>query len=84
MPDATGETDMKYQKLEGDQCFMIVPPNINVMMTGVQRAQQDKTGLITLVYTDGTTESRPSPDKDISDFANIFSIVGFVQDARAA
>ena len=71
---------MKYQKLEGDQAFYIVPPNINAMMTGVQYAAQDKSGTITLTYTDGETESADCSDLDINDIENgIFGITSLVQ-----
>lgn len=69
----------RYTKLEGDQVFMLVPPNIQVMMTGVRWAQQDKNGDITLTYTDGNTETAPAPEYDIGD-KNIFEVVGDIQD----
>ena len=74
----------RYKKLEGDQCFYLVPPNVQVAMCGVKYASQDKNGFITLTYTDGTTESASATEYDIGD-KNIFEICGDVQEkARKA
>jgi hypothetical protein len=58
------------------------PPNIQIALTGASIAHQSKRGMITIIYTDGSTESRDS-DKPLADFPSWFAIVGFVQDGRA-
>lgn len=60
---------------------LIIPSNIEAMMTGAWKAHQDRSGVITLTYTDGVTESRKA-DKPIDEFEGWFHIVGFVQAGR--
>lgn len=62
---------------------LVVPSNIEAMLTGAWKAHQDRSGVITLTYTDNTTESRKA-DKPIDEFEGWFHIVGFVQGARVA
>lgn len=68
----------KYQKLEGDQCYMIVPPNFKAAMCGVKYAAQNREGKVTLTYTDNSTESAFIPEYDIHT-KDIFEVVGDVQ-----
>jgi len=65
---------------EGRGNFLFLP-NFKAAMCGVSRIFQTNTGEITLVYTDGETESAQS-DKDImTDFGeNVFNIISFVQE----
>ena len=71
---------MKYAKLKGQQVYGVCPNNVEAMLSGVSRAEQDKTGNVTLIYLDGATEKAPFPEKDIADVENFFEIVGTVQD----
>jgi hypothetical protein len=47
-------------------------------MTGVQYAQQLPSGLITLTYSDGSTEARSS-EMDLQEFESFGAIVSYVQ-----
>lgn len=71
---------MRYSKLKGQQVHGICPPRFQTLMCGCERAEQDNKGNITLIYTDGTTETAPFPERDIAEFESFFSIVGNVQD----
>lgn len=68
-------------KTLGDNWMVMSYPKIELMMSGVACAGQNNTGAITLVYTDGSRESREC-DRDIETFDNLFSIVSFVQGGR--
>jgi hypothetical protein len=71
-----------FKTLEGEMRAWLVPANIQIMMTGAARAMQEKSGRITLTYTDGETETAMC-DHDIDEFDSWFHLVGFVQQGRA-
>ena len=63
---------------------LLVPPMIEVHLTGVFHAAQDAPGKpVTLTYTDGTTETAPFPH-DLNNLGDIgfFSVVSHVQAQR--
>jgi hypothetical protein len=68
----------RFEKLEGDQCFGIIMPNIQAALFGVSRIDQDKSGTATLHYTDGTTESAIL-DYDVADKGGVH-VIGDVQE----
>lgn len=72
-----------FRKLRKGNVILLSASRIMGMMTGVIRCTQDKTGIITLTYEDGSTESRQS-DKTIGtdDFPSLVYVVSFVQSAR--
>jgi len=70
----------RFTKLDGNQCFYVVPTNIQSMMTGVQHIAQDKTGKATITYTDGNEESK-MVDYDIPT-KDLFTLVGEIQASR--
>lgn len=71
-----------YRDLEPGMANMLVPPLIQIELTGVQRAQQNKTGAITLTYTDGTRETRPCKLDMLRDFCGIVGVIDYVQAGR--
>lgn len=72
---------MKYEQLQGSQCWVRLPHGILERATATE-ARQNKEGLIALIYEDGTREEAPSPAKDLHDFATWFDVVSFVQEAQ--
>ena len=70
---------LKWQALEGQQIVAYNAPAIEQLMTGVNRAMQDKDGLITLFYEDGTRESADGSDRQLSEAATLMRVTGFVQ-----
>lgn len=68
-----------FNHLPEDQVKAIIPPNVEMMISGVQRIEQNHTGAIRLIYQDGSDQSKPSK-LDIEEFRSFFDIVGFVQD----
>ena len=80
---ATYDEHTTYRNLKGQQRRIICPTNIIAMMTGAKLASQDRTGAITLTYTDNTEETRILKNApEIESFENFFAIVRWVQDAR--
>jgi hypothetical protein len=80
----TTDAPAHFNMLADGHAIYIAPLRIETMMSGVLRATQDKQGMVTLHYEDGTTESRQSA-KTISDenaFDHFFAIVSFVQAGR--
>lgn len=88
---------LDYRRLKGNQVVVFSPANVEGALTGVRRVEQDKTGTVTLVYTDGTKESAHLGEEyqlsaaaaraaSFSEsLANIFGVVSKVQSkARAA
>ena len=73
-----------YSKLRKGMVNWLVPTNAQAMMTACQYAQQDKTGMVTLTYIDGTTESRHCKRDICTEFDGFFPVVGYVQAQRAA
>jgi hypothetical protein len=51
-------TYQHYRDLPADMMNVMVPWNLEVLMTGVQRVQQYPSGLITLVYIARTNQRR--------------------------
>ena len=77
-------TTKHYRKLRGDgMCNWLCPTNMQAMMTACTRARQDRSGKITLTYTDGTEESRDCDKDMILEFDGFFPVVGYVQAGRA-
>lgn len=72
---------MKYQQLQGQQCYIRRPSGVLENSVAIE-ARQNKDGLIRLDYVNGEQEFAPSPDKDLHDFPTWFDVVSFVQDAR--
>lgn len=72
--------DHRYQSLRGQQTYMLCPSNIEAMMTGVQYANQDRKGNVTLTYTDGTTETANCADMQLLEAASFMAVVGTVQE----
>lgn len=70
-----------YQGLEEGYVMRVTPPNIHVMMSAVWQASQDRQGDITLDYIDGTTETAPAADHDITTMG-FFAIIDLVQGKR--
>jgi len=70
------------ENLACGQVNFMVPPAIQTLMTGVKHATQDRHGLVTLTYTDHSTESARCPDIDLATEENFFHVVGTVQDHR--
>ena len=65
--------------MKTDKYLIVAPPVLMTSMRGVVRAVQDReSGLCTLYYTDGTTESAVLK-KSIHDMENFFAIVSDVQ-----
>jgi hypothetical protein len=71
-----------FRDLPRGQVRWIVPPNLHVLLTGAQNAKQDRTGRVTLTYTDGTTESRKCAH-DVEEFDSFLALVSYVQAGRA-
>ena len=66
-------------------CTMVVPPNIKVMLTGVQYARIFADGTVQLTYINGQTESRVlSPTELTASRDDWFSLVSAVQSRRVA
>jgi len=78
------EAPESFRKLRGKYVIAVYPPNLEIALWGVARACQDKKGIITLNYTDGSAETRQSTDtitnKDA--FPHFVSIVSYVQAGR--
>lgn len=76
---------MKYHRddIPKGQLMFLNPPNIQLMMCGLATLplpHQDRDGLITLTYSDGTTETRQA-DFPIES-KTCFEVVSFVQAGR--
>lgn len=71
---------MKRLEIPEGQAIFMSYPNIQRMMCGVHYAQQDRDGLITIVYEDGSLESRMA-DFKIED-KGLMGVVSFVQEIR--
>ncbi len=69
-----------YRELPADLHNLMIPPTIEMLMSGVSMAAQDRHGNITLRYTDGTTETAACPDIEMKDETSFFRIVSTVQD----
>lgn len=71
---------MKLADIPKEKVMFMNYPNIELLMTGLKRAYQDRAGLITLIYTDDSEESR------LADFLiasmTCFEVVSFVQEGR--
>lgn len=80
MTTDTYDAPSDFRKLRKGNVILLSAPRVQGMMTGVIRCTQDKTGLITLVYEDGSTGSRLS-EKTIGtdDFPSLISVVSYVQ-----
>jgi hypothetical protein len=75
----------KFAELAAGEVNLLVPPRIVAMMTGVQRATQDATGAITLLYDDFTQETaRFAMPPEMAEMENFFSVVSLVQSQRSA
>ena len=70
---------MKYEKLEGSQCWVRLPGN-RLETFAAKEARQNKEGLIKLIFEDGSEETAPCPGKDLHDFSSWFEVVSFVND----
>ena len=76
------ERNMKrYSRLVGGQKNYYCPPKATGMMTGTQFAYQSRDGSITLLYEDGSMETRDAT-VEITDFQDYFAIVAYVQAGR--
>ena len=82
MKDITEYTH--HSELPETENALIVAPNFMALLTGATMASQSKNGDITLVYTDGTSETVPgvSATPYICDFDTFPQIVGYVQSFR--
>lgn len=75
------ETPVHYSRLR-KQINLLVPPSIQAALTGVKHVSQDKTGAITLTYTDDTTETRQC-DRDLcTEFSGLIEAIHYVQGGR--
>ena len=74
---------LSYKRLEGQQIVVYNASGMRLMMCGLSQrgdgCSQDKDGVITLRYEDGSTESAPCPDIELAEAENLFSVVGTVQ-----
>lgn len=65
------------------QCTVIVPPTVQVMMSGVMLARVYPSGNVQLQYTDGNTESALLTAQQLAEGRdNFFSLVSAVQSMR--
>ena len=70
--------------MKSERQRIMVLPNVQAMMTGVWRiARTAKTGVTTLYYTDGQTESAVLDSKEWRE-DNAFSVIGTVQQKARA
>ena len=75
---------MTYKDIPKNQCLIISPDRIKVLMSGVAWIEQNRRGRVTLVYTDGSRETanvEPKMRERLAD-AEYFSIVSAVQSQR--
>ena len=76
----TNPNETHFHNIPEGKVIVTVPPHIQVAMTGVVEAMQDRHGKVRLTYTDGTTETA-TVDYTIAQEENFFKIVGDVQAA---
>lgn len=69
-------------EMKGDDVLRVIPHNFNGLMTGTKCATIDQSGLVTLTYTDDTTESAQvvDPNENVDDI-EYTALVGRVQAA---
>ena len=72
----------RFNDLERGMVNILVPPNLHAGLTGVTRCQQDKSGAITLLYSDGTRETRPCKLDMLSEFSGLLGVIDYVQAGR--
>ena len=70
---------MKYNELQGCQCWVRLPKNTLERACACE-ARQNREGIIALIYEDGTRHEAASPTKDLHDFVSWFDVVEFVQE----
>ena len=64
------------------QCVIISPPNVQVMITGVQYIAIERNKTVTLHYVDGSIEAGKLEIDKINDETSFFNIVGMIQGQR--
>lgn len=80
---------MLYRKLKPGHQQMIVPPIHEGGMVGVRYLTQNREGVVTLHYSDGSTESASLPDVCLktdheNETFNLFEMVRLVQEKARA
>jgi hypothetical protein len=75
---------LSWKQLKGDQRIVYNAPVFQYFMAGLVQnggaVSQDKTGRITLRYSDGSEESADCPDFQVSEADSLLAIVSLVQD----
>ena len=75
---------LDWKQLKGDQRIVYNAPVFQYFMCGLAQngtaVRQDKTGKITLRYSDGSEESADCPEFQVSEADSLFAIVSLVQD----
>jgi hypothetical protein len=75
-------TTKHFSKLRGDKVNYLVPAHVQCMITACQWATQARDGTVTLLYVDGTTESRKCERDICKEFDGFLPVVGYVQAGR--
>jgi hypothetical protein len=83
MSEQEQEKQYKFNELPDELENWLVPSKFVGMMSGAKYAKQSKSGLITLIYEDDTTEEAMSEKDLLTEFDSFFSIVSYVQSFRA-
>lgn len=78
------ESTPHFRELPNGHVNWLVPPSVQIALTGVKWAKQNKRGAITLTYTDGHTETRYSGMDMCREFSGIVGVIDFVQAGRSA
>ena len=78
----------KIGSIPRGEILVVVPPNIEAVISGVQRAGFDNAGVVTLVYKDGTREAAQFTREEAQGLydkglESIFPVVSAVQGRRA-
>lgn len=71
----------RFNELPRGHKKILCPSNVEAAITGALCAEQLRSGLIRLTYSDGATEERKS-DKDVEEFDSWFGVVSHVQEGR--
>ena len=83
-PEPLAEHYKSFRDLPGGIVNHLQPPRFETLLTGVDYARQDRSGKITVTYSDGTTESAACPDYELMEMDS-FKVCSVVQNrARAA
>ena len=71
-----------FSKLRKDKANYLVPTPIIFHITAVRWAKQERNGVITLGYSDETTESAPCDRDMVTEFDGFLPVVNYVQSQR--